>query len=89
MTYTGPRRSLHEYPSKSLCHVGPSCVLFSIPALAQKVEIDYDHSVNFNQYHTYLWGHVRSIDPFFEQRIRDAVDPDLQGEGMATGAPRR
>jgi hypothetical protein len=56
-------------------------VLFSIPALAQKVETDYDHSVNFNQYHTYSWGHVRSTDPFFEQRIRDAVDHDLQAKG--------
>ena len=56
-------------------------ISFSIPALAQKVETDYDHSVNFNQYHTYSWGHVRSTDPFFEQRIRDAVDRDLQTKG--------
>jgi hypothetical protein len=27
-------------------------IFFSIPALAQRVETDYDHSVNFNQYHT-------------------------------------
>src|SRR6202521_5975032 len=56
-------------------------VLFSIPALAQKVETDYDHSVNFDQYHTYSWGHVHATDPFFEQRIRDAVDHDLQAKG--------
>jgi hypothetical protein len=56
-------------------------VLFSIPALAQKVETDYDHSVNFSQYHTYSWGNVRSTDSFFEQRIRDAVDHELQAKG--------
>jgi hypothetical protein len=56
-------------------------VVFSIPALAQKVETDYDHTVNFNQYHTYFWGHVHSTDPFFEQRIRAAVDHDLQTKG--------
>ena len=56
-------------------------VFFSIPALAQKVETDYDHSVNFSQYHTYSWGHVHSTDPLFEQRIRDAVDHDLQAKG--------
>jgi len=56
-------------------------VLFSISALAQKVETDYDHSVNFNQYHTYSWGQVHSTDPFFEQRIRDAVNHDLQAKG--------
>jgi hypothetical protein len=56
-------------------------VLFSIPALAEKIETDYDHSVNFSQYHTYSWGHVHSTDPFFEKRIRDAVDHELQSKG--------
>jgi hypothetical protein len=56
-------------------------VLFSVAALAQKVTTDYDHSVNFSQYHTYSWGHVHSSDPLFEQRIRDAVDHDLQAKG--------
>jgi hypothetical protein len=50
-------------------------VFFSLPSLAQKVETDYDHSVNFSQYHTYSWGHVHSTDPFFEDRIRQAVGP--------------
>jgi hypothetical protein len=56
-------------------------VFFSIPAMAQQVETDYDHSVNFDQYHTYSWGHVHSTDPFFEQRIREAVDRKLQEKG--------
>jgi hypothetical protein len=56
-------------------------VLFSIPALAEKIETDYDHSVNFSQYHTYSWGHVHSTNPFFEKRIRDAVDHELQSKG--------
>jgi hypothetical protein len=56
-------------------------VLFSISALAQKVETDYDHSVTFSRYHTYSWGPVRSTDSFFEQRIRDAVDHELQAKG--------
>jgi hypothetical protein len=54
---------------------------FSISASAQKVVTDYDHSVNFSQYHTYSWGHVHSSDPLFEQRVRDAVDHDLQAKG--------
>lgn len=56
-------------------------VFFSIAALAQKVVTDYDHSANFSQYHTYSWGHVHSSDPLYEQRIRDAVDHDLQAKG--------
>ena len=53
----------------------------SLPATAQKVETDYDHSVNFSQFHTYSWGHVHSSDPFAEQRIREDVDHILQAHG--------
>jgi Domain of unknown function (DUF4136) len=53
----------------------------SLPTSAQKVQTDYDHSVGFTQYHTYSWGQVHSTDPLFEQRIRDAVDHDLQAKG--------
>ena len=56
-------------------------VFISITAGAQKVVTDYDHAANFTQYHTYSWGHVLSSDPLFEQRIRDAVDHDLQAKG--------
>ena len=54
---------------------------FSIPASAQKVETDYDHSVNFTRYHTYSWGHVHASDPLFESRICEAVDYDFQAKG--------
>ena len=40
-------------------------VFISIPALAQKVETDYDHAVNFTQYHTYSWGHLYATDPLY------------------------
>jgi hypothetical protein len=53
----------------------------ALPAWAQKVETDYDHAVNFSQYHTYSWGRVHTSDPFFEQRVREAVDRDLQAKG--------
>jgi hypothetical protein len=55
--------------------------VFSIPALAQKVEADYDHQASFSQYHTYCWGQVHSTDPFFEGRIREAVDHVLEQRG--------
>jgi hypothetical protein len=56
-------------------------ILFSISGLAQKVETDYDHTANFAQYHTYSWGHVQAPDPLFEQRVREAIDRDLQAKG--------
>jgi hypothetical protein len=55
-------------------------IFVSAPALAQKVETDYDHSVNFTHYHTYCWGHVHSSDPLYEDRIRSAVDQALQAK---------
>lgn len=55
--------------------------LASLPAAAQKVETDYDHSVNFSQFHTYSWGHVHSSDPFAESRIREDVDHILHARG--------
>ena len=69
---------LHQRTSLT---VALAVVFFSIPALAQKVETDYDHSANFTQYHTYSWGRVHATDPLFEPRIRDAVDRDLQARG--------
>ena len=56
-------------------------VAFFLPALAQKVETDYDHSASFSNYHTYCWGQVNSTDPFFEKRIREAVDQVLGSKG--------
>lgn len=53
----------------------------SLPATAQKVETDYDHSVNFSEFHTYSWGHVHSSDPFVESRIREDVDRVLRAHG--------
>jgi hypothetical protein len=54
-----------------------------LPALAfgQDVQTDYDHSVNFSQYHTYSWGPVHASDPLFEPRIREAVDRALEAKG--------
>jgi len=58
-----------------------AAAFFSVPALAQKVETDYDHSANFSQYRTYSWRHVHATDPFFQGRIREAVDRELQAKG--------
>ena len=57
-------------------------VLFSIPAMADDVVTDFDHSANFSQFHTYSWGHLHATDPLFEQRVREAVDQALQAKGL-------
>jgi hypothetical protein len=56
-------------------------VTLALPAFAYKVQTDYDHSVNFEQFHTYCWGRVKTSNPFYASRIRDRVDRNLQAKG--------
>jgi len=52
-------------------------------AVAQKTNIDWDRQANFSQYHTYMWQ--KSPHPakgFWDQRIIDAVDAQLQAKGL-------
>jgi hypothetical protein len=56
-------------------------VLCATAAFADSVKTDYDHKVNFEQYHTYCWGDVQTPDPFYVSRIKDAVNQDLQAKG--------
>lgn len=46
-----------------------------------KPSVDYDHHANFERYHTYYWLKVKTSNPIWEQRIRDAVDKELQAKG--------
>ena len=63
------------------------------------VSSDFDHAVNFRNYHTWAWypkqandtegGPAQGYESFTDQRIRDAVAKDLAGKGLmpATGEP--
>jgi Domain of unknown function (DUF4136) len=50
-------------------------------AFADEIKTDYDHGVNFSAFHTYSWGKVTSKNPFFKDRIKEAIDKDLQAKG--------
>jgi Domain of unknown function (DUF4136) len=56
-------------------------LLFATIALAGSVRTDYDHGADFTQYHTYSWGKVTATNPFFVDRIQQAVDKQLQAKG--------
>ena len=59
------------------------CLLLSTVAVAQKVTTDWDRSANFSNFHTYMWE--KSPHPargFWDQRIMDAVDKQLQAKGL-------
>ncbi len=55
--------------------------LFSGFAQADTIKTDYDHNANFSQIHTYSWGQVKTSDPFYVDRIKQAVDKQLQSKG--------
>jgi hypothetical protein len=57
------------------------CFALSAVAVAQEVHTDYDHHTNFSQFHTYSWAKVQTENPLWEQRIKDAVDKQLQAKG--------
>jgi len=50
-------------------------------AAADNVKTDYDHHVDFTQYHTYSWGKVEVADEFNAQRIQHAIDRELRAKG--------
>ena len=58
-------------------------LVVSCAAVAQKVNVDWDREANFSMYHTYMWQ--QSPHPakgFWDQRITDAVDKQLQAKGL-------
>ena len=50
-------------------------------AFGANVRTDYNHQTDFSQYHTYSWGKVQTSDPFFVDRLKQAVDQQLQSKG--------
>jgi hypothetical protein len=54
---------------------------FAVTAVAQNVHTDYDKHADFSQFHTYSWVKVKTENPLWEQRIKDAVDKQLQAKG--------
>ena len=53
----------------------------AVSASAADVRTDYDHNANFESYHTYSWGDVKTDNPLYVDRIKSAVDKDLQAKG--------
>ena len=52
-------------------------------ARADKVTADYDHSVDFSKFKTFMWIHEpEAQDPFMKDRIKRAVNEQLQARGL-------
>ena len=46
------------------------------------VHTDYDHNVNFSQFHSFSFGPVETDNPLYQQRIKDEVAKDLESKGL-------
>jgi uncharacterized protein DUF4136 len=60
------------------------CILFATSlAFAHKVRVDYDHSVNFSKYKTFMWvERPQSENPLMDDRIVNAVTAQLSAKGL-------
>lgn len=57
-------------------------LLATVPvALADSVRADWNHNLNFEQFHAYSWGKVKVSNPFDADRIEHAIDGQLHKKG--------
>jgi hypothetical protein len=57
------------------------------PATAQKVQVDWDQSVDFNKYETFAWARtpeasLQDTSPLMHSRIKNAIEYQLTTGGM-------
>ena len=52
------------------------------PVFAQQVTTDYDHKVDFQQFHTFSIYKLQASNSLVEQRLRDALVHDLTARGL-------
>jgi hypothetical protein len=55
----------------------------SVTCLFAKAIADYDHTVNFDKYHTYSWIGVNVQEPLWNDRVRNAIDNQLAAKGWS------
>ena len=53
-------------------------------ALAQKVNVEYDHQATFTSYHTYRWGKNKGElpDAGEDSQVKSAINQQLQAKGL-------
>ena len=56
-------------------------LLFASKLSAAQVKTDYDRNADFGQYKTYSWEHVKTQDPLYVDRIKNAVNTTLAAKG--------
>src|SRR6266702_4741630 len=53
---------------------------------AQHIYVDYDHNLDFSEFHTYAWGQKQNpnqiASPFLAQEVQNQVNMQLQNKGL-------
>ncbi len=67
-------------------------VLIAVPAAAQKVQIDYDKTVDFSKYKTFAWGEspetsLRRVSPLMHSRLKNAIEDEFAKGGIMQVEP--
>jgi hypothetical protein len=66
----------------AMVFVGALFVVFCTAfASAADIHTDYNHKVDFGQFHTYSWGQVQTTNPLWVTRVKDAVNHALEAKG--------
>lgn len=66
---------------RNMLPLATAFVLLETCAIAANIRTDYDHNANFSNYKTYSWATVKTSNPLDEDRVKGAVDRDLQANG--------
>ncbi len=56
-------------------------MMLTAAALASQVTVDYDHSANFGNYHTYSWEKLKTANSIWDARVKEAIDKELAAKG--------
>jgi hypothetical protein len=56
-------------------------VATTIPAFADQVIVDYNHSSNFSKIKTYSWSAIHTTNSIWDARVKEAVDKQLAAKG--------
>ena len=64
-----------------ICSGVVAATLLLTSAAWASVSVDFDVRVNFAAYKTYSWKHVQTVDPLWDQRVKEAIDGRLAEAG--------
>lgn len=53
----------------------------TVPAFADNIKVDYNHSIQFSTLKTYSWSAVHTTNSIWDARVKAAIDQQLAAKG--------